>query len=457
MAFTTIQGSGSAPDSFLGSAGVDVIALQNQSDATFLSAREADDTVTFTSFTGLVSNYSLYGGQGSDTLQAQGGTNLSNSFVSFDDGNDTITLNSVTSATIQGNAGNDVVTTNGAIVSALVNGNQGNDTLNTAAGAAGGSIFGGAGFDQITLTGNFSSGSRVQANTDDDAIVIAAGAVINGSTINGNEGNDNIIVGAITTFATSSIYGGTGNDTINAGGSATGITFVSNAGNDNATGSTGADTFFNDSGNDTIAGGNGNDTYTLTSGNNSVTTGAGNDNVSTSTGNDNINGVDGGNLTIADAGGTNTITSGAGTDTISGGVGRDTITANQAADNITGGASADLFVQTANGSRESNPVVGSAFNFTNGVDLVTDFSALQGDVLQGPAALAGGFGIITAVPVQFGVYLFQGTYTGTTFTVNNTGADLLYGTFDTINNNRMADDSIVLQGGFANFTAANIA
>ena len=77
MAFTTIQGTGGAPDSFLGTAGVDVIALQNQADASFLSARQDNDTVTFTSSTRLASNYTLYGGQGDDQLIANNETTLS--------------------------------------------------------------------------------------------------------------------------------------------------------------------------------------------------------------------------------------------------------------------------------------------------------------------------------------------------------------------------------------------
>jgi len=355
LAFTTIQGSGGAPDSFLGTAGVDVIALQNQADAMFLSARQDADNVTFTSFTNLVSKYTLYGGAGDDTLANAAGTAISDSFIAQNDGNDTITVGAVSSTTIQGNEGNDVLTLNGLLTTALANGNQGNDTINVNGGAAAGSIFSGVGFDSISVASNLSSGTRVQANQDDDTITIAAGQSINGSTINGNQGNDNIIVGNVGAFAQSTVFGGSGNDTINGTGVTTAtidLAFASNEGNDQMTGGAGDDTIFNSAGNDTITTGTGNNSVSASAGNNSVTVNAGADSVTLGSGTD----------TVIAGGGADTITLGAGNDTF-----QSTIANAQVAGlNVQGGAGTNSVNITDGGATNlaTNPTIVGFANAT---------------------------------------------------------------------------------------------
>ncbi len=386
MAFTTIQGSGGAPDSFLGTAGVDVIALQNQADASFLSARQSDDVVTFTSFTQLVSNYTLYGGQGDDTLEATGNTNLANSFIAQNEGDDGIFLNAVTSSTVQGNEGADFLGIDGLITSAVINGNQGNDTLNVTSGATAGLIYGGVGFDQIAIAGALNGGTRVQANEDDDIITIAVGTSLQDSTVNGNQGNDVIVVnGPLTAFSNSTIYGGSGNDNINTLNADRAVRISTDDGNDTVNLGDGNNQVFNSAGNDELNGGDGNDTFTSTAGNatidtgdgnNRVTAGAGNidvtggaedDTIVTGTGTDTIDAGDGSDT--VDAGGGNDIVNGEdGADELNGGTGNDTITGGDGIDELTGGVGADSFVWTTQ-------VVAANAND------ITDFNVLQNDLL----------------------------------------------------------------------------
>lgn len=291
MAFTTIQGSGSAPDSFLGSAGVDAILLTNQERASFVSARAADDSIQFQNFTGVLSRSSIYGGQGNDTLIAPANnTVLSASFVAFNEGNDTIGTAAVTGSTIQGNQGFDTINLGGLITASLINGNQNDDVINITAGTAGGSIFGGQGIDAITVAANqnLTSGTIIQGNEDGDLITVNGGGLISGTIINGNQGNDTIAIGAITAFTTSTVFGGTGDDTIGAAAATVGVVISSDDGADSVTGSGNADTISSSSGNDNIAAGAGADVVTVTAGNVTVTSGTGTDSITTGAGIDTL-------------------------------------------------------------------------------------------------------------------------------------------------------------------------
>ena len=135
-------------------------------------------------------------------------------------------------------------------------------------------------------------------------------------------------------------------------------------------------------------------------------------------------------------------------DVINSGAGNDIITAGAGVDLITGGAGADRFNQTTGAA--STAVAASVITFGGGVDRITDFTGgAGGDILHGGTAL-------TNAPIQTGIVagtnLFQGTFASGTFTVNNSGADLLYGT---IVGAAMTNNAIVLSGGLANFNAAN--
>jgi len=445
LAFQTIQGSGGAPDSFLGTAGVDVILLQNPSKASFLSAQAADDQVTVTSFQGLVSSQTLYGGQGNDTVAVQNATNFLNSFIAQNEGNDTVTLNAVTSSTIQGNQGNDTITTTGLVNSSVVNGNQGNDQLNINGGVAGANVWGGVGFDVININSNLSATSRVQGNEDDDAITIAAGVSLANSTVNGNQGNDNILIaGALGGFATSTLYGGTGNDTINAANAGIGVALASNDGNDQVTGSGAADSIVNDAGNDTIVSGAGNDTITAAAGNNQVTADAGNDRVTLAAGLDTVNG-------------------GAGTDVIDTGAGNDTIVGGTGGDNITGGAGTDSYIYNA--ITQTGPVAATPAGIaiaTADIDVYNINSLLDNDTIT-LFGNTGAGGLLDSTLANTNIsgaaantaYVYLGTYNAAngTFTSNGAGG---VGTDALITwNDGNGDQAAVLTGTAFNFAAFN--
>ena len=264
MAFTTIQGSGANDaTSFVGSSGVDTILIQNIDDNVFLGAQAANDTVTFANFKGLVSDYTLRGGQGNDTIGAGGQPTLNTSLVNGNIGVDVITLNGATGSTVYGGQGNDQLTSNALLINSIVNGNRDADNSSITAGASSSSIFGGKGDDRIDLDGTFSS-IIVQGDNDNDTInlgTIAGNESVTGSTINGNAGNDTINGAAtVTTFSTSTVYGGAGNDSLLFAANGTAVALSGDTGNDIVTASAFNDTAFGGDGTDTITGNAGADT-----------------------------------------------------------------------------------------------------------------------------------------------------------------------------------------------------
>jgi len=236
LAFTTTTGAGGT--SLIGTSGVDTLSLSGNSFPLFIGAQAANDVIVF----GTATTYS--------SVQAELGQGADN-FTS--------TLGTVSSSTISGNDGNDVIAL-GAVSgsSALINGN--------------------AGADSITVGGALTSGARVLGGADNDTITVTA-AVSSGSIVNGNKGNDTITVSASTSSST--IFGGEGNDTLNAGASNVAVSLSGDAGNDTITGGqaliatpTAGDSLYGGSGNDTInasltideaadtlTGGNGVDTF----------------------------------------------------------------------------------------------------------------------------------------------------------------------------------------------------
>jgi Ca2+-binding RTX toxin-like protein len=428
---TTIRGASGAPDSFLGTAGVDVIALQNQSGRTFLSARASDDTISFTSFTGVLSAASLYGGQGNDTLPVPANaTTFSNGFLAFNEGNDTINLAGVTSSTIQGNQGNDQITTAALITASLINGNQNNDFLNINAGATGSSLFGGQGVDQFTIAANtvLAGGTRIQGNQDTDIINIGAGVNIQNTVINGNQGDDqiNIVAGALAGFASSTIYGGGGNDTISTANAAFGVVISTDDGNDSVTGGAGGDTISNSAGNDSINAGNGNNSVTATLGNNTLTTGTGND----------------------------IITGGAGTDTITGGGAADTLNGGNGADSFTQG---DGATAASTATTDANGVIANGETITVAADIIIDF--LGGtDIMNttaGTAAVVVAAGAVDSA-TNTGQILIRGNYAAGIFTADSVaGNDVLYSDFTNVAGAAIAagTQTTLFQGQGANIAA----
>ena len=266
MSFTTVQGAAATDaTSFIGSAGVDSVNLNNVGTAVWLGAQAAGDVISFESSSRTVSGYTLRGGQGQDRLSvSDGATSLSDSFINLNNDNDVMQLLSVSSSTIYGGAGSDTLIT-GELRSVRFNSNKGDDTT-TIAGATGSSIFGGQGNDTTTLNGDYST-SVIQGDKDADTLTFSNGSSLWSTTVNGNQGNDTINVNAITSFAASTLFGGQGNDSINASNSTVGVLSNGDGGNDSLTGGTGADSLNGGTGNDQLTGGTGADLFVIDSGN----------------------------------------------------------------------------------------------------------------------------------------------------------------------------------------------
>jgi Ca2+-binding RTX toxin-like protein len=408
LAFTTIQGSGANDaTSFVGTSGVDNIAIVNLSTPAFLGAQGDNDGISWNNFIrdeGYVTAFQLKGGQGNDTFTA--GALTLNSFVNGNAGNDTFGgAGGYTVSTVFGGQGNDTFAT-GALNGTKINGNIGNDTIN-ATGSASSSIYGGQGLDVLNVSGTHAS-SVIQADKDNDTINVGGGVgvldAIANSTINGNAGNDRINYNlaantpptAADTFATSTIFGGQGNDILasTAAGNLVGVTLSGDDGNDTVSGAGGQDNIFGGTGNDLLTGLNGGDS----------------------------------------------ITSGAGIDTIQYAA---------AGETFAGAVASGVTVLTPGIDRVLDATVGDIINYT----FTTYTSAAAGPAAAGVLNTA-----VTAAQADNSVALIRGNFNATTgiFTNSATGTDTLF-SIDTNSAaaGAVAFESIVLVG--AVFNAANIA
>ena len=222
----------------------------------FAAGQGDADTIQFQEFTQLVSGYTLKGGQGNDTFTALGagfGTNMSNSLVNGNAGNDTIDLALVSGSTIFGGQGDDTFLAD--LSNSVLNGNAGIDTINVFS-SAGSSVFGGQGADVLSISGATSS-SVIQGDLGNDRIALA-GVTLTNSTVNGSDGEDTITVTGVFSGSSTTIYGGQGSDTLDAslaGVGSTGVVLSGDVGNDTISGTAFADNLFGGDGNDRITGG----------------------------------------------------------------------------------------------------------------------------------------------------------------------------------------------------------
>jgi len=264
LAFSTIQGSGGAPDSFVGTSGVDAITIIDSLGNFFLGAQQANDVATFVSANqndgGVISNATLKGGQGSDSFTVNAGSGMTVLNAVFVNGNseaDTLTFNSglLSATTVQGGQGGDTITLGGnGATSSVINGNKNADTININGGSSSSSFFGGQGTDTINVAASATS-SVIDGDNDNDLFVITAAQNLTGSSILGGQGNDSInttagagVIGAQLAFLAD---GGDGNDQVV--GSAQNDTLIGGAGNDTITGNAGADRLTGEGGSDQFA------------------------------------------------------------------------------------------------------------------------------------------------------------------------------------------------------------
>lgn len=260
MAFTTVAGAASTDaTSYVGTSGIDALALVNPEGPLFVGAQQAADVLTITDsgsalYGAAITSATIKGGAGADAINFAGnarGMTLANGFINLNAGDDTLTMraaDNVAGASIFGGQGADTITT-GVLSASFLNGNKGNDTLTVTGNSVSSTARGGAGNDAIAVNANFTS-----------------------SLIAGDAGNDTFTSSVVGNALTSStVQGNAGNDTVNfAGQTGSTLTLRGGADNDTVTGGTLDDTIFGDAGNDSITGGTGDD---------SITTGDGNDTV----------------------------------------------------------------------------------------------------------------------------------------------------------------------------------
>ena len=278
MAFSTIQGSGGAPDSFVGTSGVDSIVAVDSVGNYFLGAQEGNDNLNFnttasTLYGRVVSNATIKGGAGTDTLTWASAANTiySSAFINGNADRDTFTTiagDSFLTSSILGGAANDTFTFAADMTATSLNGNKGIDTIDVTGEVSGSSVRGGQGGDLIELDGGQAiTNTLVSGDLGNDRITIAAGGEsLDGTTLSGGDGTDFITVNnvgdagdvilvtgnagvdtitlaAASTATSTSVLGGEGNDILTSGGAAAAnaVTIIGGVGADQITAGGGAD------------------------------------------------------------------------------------------------------------------------------------------------------------------------------------------------------------------------
>lgn len=274
MAFTTIPGS-SANDvtSLIGTSGVDLALIQSFDGRVFVEGLGAGDVIDFRGSAGLVSDYTILGGEGDDAIRSIG-TNAVRSLFNGNSGDDIITIDSLTTSSVFGGQGADLISL-GTLSNVVMNGNQGADLINLFIGASFSSLYGGKDNDDFLLGGDFIS-TETRGDNGNDVIRLAVGASLSDSVVNGNAGNDVIrLLGNVRMDGASSIFGGAGDDVIEATANSLSVVLAGSNGNDSITGGSAADSLFGGDGNDLIVGSNGADRMLGEAGSDTFAYGAG--------------------------------------------------------------------------------------------------------------------------------------------------------------------------------------
>lgn len=276
MAFSTIQGSGGAPDSFVGTTGVDAIALANSTGNFFLGANKSADNIIVTNsgsalYSGVLATATIKGGAGADTLTLGNNANATvytGLFINGGADRDTMTMvatDSLIASTLQGGKANDTITT-GILTSTKVNGNLGVDTITLNGAGSFASVYGGGGNDVITDGNVANTDALISGDKGNDTITLGnGGASIDGITVNGGDGVDTITLGNAGVAANDNmlIDGGDGADTLTGTSVAvTEITIKGGAGDDTINSGAGTTTAIGGAGRDTMNAGAGTNTFT---------------------------------------------------------------------------------------------------------------------------------------------------------------------------------------------------
>ncbi|MBX7458228.1 M10 family metallopeptidase C-terminal domain-containing protein [Qipengyuania sp. 1NDH17] len=372
--------------------GVDTLDYSGHAADQFITLAEN----TFMNIGGLTGNVSIAagsvienarGGTGRDTIH---GNDVANTILGMD-GDDTIEGFSGND-NVQGGAGNDVVrggngwdVLEGGDGDDVIDGGNGTDFVSYRNASAGVTVdLGrldaqdtiGAGIDTLSALEHMRGSAFADTLTGDDLVnniyggagddIIDGGGAGGSDRLFGEDGNDIMIGGP----GWDQLRGGAGDDILDGGNG--GDLFKAGAGNDTIYGGRGTDRAYLFTGDDIAWGGTENDMLSGQGGNDTLYGEDGNDNLYGGNGNDFLDG--GANIDF--------IHGGAGADTILGGDGDDVLLGSWGRDTLSGGLGADEFVFEQ----------GHSGRWMGNADVITDFNAAEGDIidLSGIDAIAGG-------------------------------------------------------------------
>ncbi|MEQ8798063.1 MAG: Ig-like domain-containing protein [Salinisphaeraceae bacterium] len=211
------QNGGTTGASFSGEGGDDTFNLDDVSGST-INGNDGDNRVNVD---GVLTNSSVTGGIGNDTVDVAGDDGIANlgvtgSSINVGDGDNLVDIDeTVTGSTLTGGAGMDTVQVFGGDVTNSNVSTGGADDVVTVDGMLDGSdVLAGAGDDSVAISNTVTNGSSIDGGTGNDTVTVQD-SVTNGSTLNGDAGNDLLNVdGSVTD---SSLLGGAGNDEIDTG------------------------------------------------------------------------------------------------------------------------------------------------------------------------------------------------------------------------------------------------
>ena len=189
------------------------------------------------------------GNDGNDRVTILGAQTTINSEIRGMGGQDNIAISGLSNSIINGNQGNDSINGGGAntaVSNSSIYGGQGIDTIAVTFIGAGNEINGNKGNDTITVTGTTISTTFINGGQGDDSITLV-GATIDGNSIGGDKGNDTVVGSNASDDllfggeGVDNLTGLDGADTLTGGVGANTFTYTA-AGESSVSGNTGFDT-----------------------------------------------------------------------------------------------------------------------------------------------------------------------------------------------------------------------